>query len=125
MTIMALLGRVPKILLFAAVAIIQVALISMMVIDRARVLRDGTEVALATRPVDPRDFLRGDYVVLNYEISSLPAGELKDTPASSMAQFLTTSFSRVTSAVAQKICETAKISVRANPKSVADYAAAV
>ncbi|HLQ94229.1 MAG TPA: GDYXXLXY domain-containing protein [Xanthobacteraceae bacterium] len=76
------LGRIPKVLLFAAVAIIQVALIAMMVVDRARVLRDGTEVTLATRPVDPRDFLRGDYVVLNYEISSLPAGTLKDTPSS-------------------------------------------
>src|SRR5712671_1933010 len=71
------LGRIPKVLLFAAVA-----MIAMMVVDRARVLRDGTEVTLATRPVDPRDFLRGDYVVLNYEISSLPAGTLKDTPSS-------------------------------------------
>ena len=39
-----------------------------MVYDRVRVLRDGSEVTLQTRPVDPRDFLRGDYVVLNYEI---------------------------------------------------------
>src|SRR6185437_14596838 len=38
---------------------------------------------------------------------------LKDTAAGSMAHFLTTSFSRVTSGVAQKICETAKISTRA------------
>jgi DNA topoisomerase-6 subunit B len=41
---------------------------------------------------------------------------LKDTQAPSMAQFLTTSFSRVSSGVAQKICEIAKISARANPK---------
>ena len=52
-----------------------------MVFDRVRVLREGTEVTLQTRPVDPRDFLRGDYVVLSYEISSLPAGALKDTPS--------------------------------------------
>ena len=43
---------------------------------------------------------------------------LKDTTAGSMAQFLTTSFSRVSSGVAQKICETAKISSRANPKRI-------
>ena len=43
---------------------------------------------------------------------------LKDTSASSMAQFLTTSFSRVSSGVAQKICETAKISTRGNPKKI-------
>ena len=52
-----------------------------MVYDRVRVLREGTEVTLQTRPVDPRDFLRGDYVVLNYEITNLPAGALKDTPS--------------------------------------------
>jgi uncharacterized membrane-anchored protein len=80
-----LLGRIPKLLLFAAVAAIQVALIVMMVVDRARVLRDGAEVTLATRPVDPRDFLRGDYVVLNYDISSVNAGELKDKPAEGKA----------------------------------------
>src|SRR5579872_2915862 len=43
---------------------------------------------------------------------------LKETTAGSMAQFLTTSFSRVTPGVAQKICETAKISTRANPKKI-------
>ena len=43
---------------------------------------------------------------------------LKDTSAPSMAQFLTTSFSRVSSGVAQKICETAKIGTRANPKKI-------
>jgi DNA topoisomerase-6 subunit B len=43
---------------------------------------------------------------------------LKDTAAGSMAQFLTTSFSRVSSGVAQKICEAAKISARANPKKI-------
>jgi DNA topoisomerase-6 subunit B len=43
---------------------------------------------------------------------------LKDTSARSMAQFLTTSFSRVSSGVAQKICETAKIGSRGNPKKI-------
>jgi len=43
---------------------------------------------------------------------------LKDTSAPSMAQFLTTSFSRVSSGVAQKVCETAKISTRGNPRKI-------
>jgi DNA topoisomerase-6 subunit B len=43
---------------------------------------------------------------------------LKETSAPSMAQFLMTSFSRVSSGVAQKICETAKIGTRANPKKI-------
>jgi uncharacterized membrane-anchored protein len=36
-------------------------------------LSQGTVVRLETRPVDPRDLLRGDYVILNYEISTLRA----------------------------------------------------
>jgi uncharacterized membrane-anchored protein len=76
-----LTGWIPRVLLYALAGAIQVALIAVMVYDRVRVLRDGSEVTLQTRPVDPRDFLRGDYVVLDYEISNLPAGELKDTPS--------------------------------------------
>lgn len=37
-------------------------------------LKTGREVLLKTVPVDPRDLLRGDYVVLNYEIAQLPWG---------------------------------------------------
>jgi DNA topoisomerase-6 subunit B len=43
---------------------------------------------------------------------------LKDTAVGSMSQFLTTSFSRVSPAVAQKICEGARIGTRANPKRI-------
>jgi uncharacterized membrane-anchored protein len=71
----------PRELLFVLAALIQVALIGLMVYDRARILREGDDVMLQTRPVDPRDFLRGDYVVLDYEITNLPAGALKDTPS--------------------------------------------
>ena len=76
-------GRIPKAVLFGAAILIQVALLAAMVVDRARILREGTEVKLQTRPVDPRDFLRGDYVVLGYDISQLKAGSLKDKPAGS------------------------------------------
>jgi len=48
---------------------------------------------------------------------------LKDTDAGTMSQFLTSSFSRVSSGVAQKICETAKISTRTNPKRVGRHEA--
>jgi uncharacterized membrane-anchored protein len=76
----AMLNRIPRFVLFAVAGLIQVALVAVMVFDRIRILRTGTEVTLQTRPVDPRDFLRGDYVTLFYDISSLPAGALKDTP---------------------------------------------
>lgn len=75
------LARIPKFVLFGAAALVQIALLSVMIIDRVQVLRDGTEVTLQTRPVDPRDFLRGDYVVLGYDITQLPAGPLRDQPS--------------------------------------------
>jgi uncharacterized membrane-anchored protein len=70
-------ARIPKIVLFGAAALILVALLGAMVVDRASILRDGAEVKLQTRVVDPRDLLRGDYVVLGYDISELPAGDFR------------------------------------------------
>jgi DNA topoisomerase-6 subunit B len=43
---------------------------------------------------------------------------LKDSAAGTVSQFLTTSFSRVTTGVAQNICKAAKISIRSNPKRI-------
>jgi uncharacterized membrane-anchored protein len=76
-----IIGRIPRVWLFAAAALIQVALVAMMIADRISILRAGTDITLQTRPVDPRDFLRGDYVRLAYDISSVPAGVLKGQPA--------------------------------------------
>jgi uncharacterized membrane-anchored protein len=75
-----LLARIPKIVLFGVAALVQVALLTVMIVDRVQILREGTEVILQTRPVDPRDRLRGDYVVLGYDISQLPAGSLLNQP---------------------------------------------
>lgn len=36
-------------------------------------LTQGTVVRLETRPVDPRDLLRGDYVILSFDVSTLDA----------------------------------------------------
>ena len=75
-------SRLPRFLMFAIAGLIQVALIVYMVVVHARVLRAGTEVILQTRPVDPRDFLRGDYVLLTYDISVVMADALADQPSS-------------------------------------------
>jgi uncharacterized membrane-anchored protein len=39
---------------------------------KERALATGKTIVLETRPVDPRDLLRGDYVMLNYKISDVP-----------------------------------------------------
>jgi uncharacterized membrane-anchored protein len=73
--------RIPKAALFAVAILIQCVLLVLMVADRMQILRGGTEITLQTQPVDPRDLLRGDYVVLRYDISQLPAGALAGQPA--------------------------------------------
>lgn len=76
----ALWQRIPKVVLFGAAILLQCAILVLMVADRVRILREGREVTLQTRPIDPRDLLRGDYVVLGYDISQLPAGALAGQP---------------------------------------------
>jgi uncharacterized membrane-anchored protein len=73
--------RIPKAVLFGVAILLQCVLLILMVADRMQILRDGREVTLQTQPVDPRDLLRGDYVVLRYDISQLAAGALAGQPA--------------------------------------------
>ncbi|APO48974.1 GDYXXLXY domain-containing protein [Bradyrhizobium diazoefficiens] len=73
--------RIPKAVLFGVAVLVQCVLLVLMVADRMQILREGREVTLQTQPVDPRDLLRGDYVVLRYDISQLPAGALAGKPA--------------------------------------------
>ncbi len=56
------------------------------VAERIAILRDGTEVRLATAPVDPRDIFRGDYVVLTYDISSIVLERLTGEDLDSYAE---------------------------------------
>ena len=61
------------------VALAQIALIAVPLADRWSVHLSGTEVTLALRPVDPRDLLRGDYVILNPEIGRIARADITDT----------------------------------------------
>ena len=61
---------------FALAFIAQAALLGYMLADRAMLLANGTEIRLPVVPVDPRDFLRGDYVILSYPMSRLYAAQL-------------------------------------------------
>ena len=66
-----LIGRVPALARTGLAALVLCGLVLAMVVERAAILRDGATIRLATVPVDPRDLFRGDYVVLNYEISTI------------------------------------------------------
>jgi uncharacterized membrane-anchored protein len=67
-------------LIFAsiALALVQIIFLGWMIVDRAAVLQDGREVLLKVEPVDPRDLLRGDYVILSYGISRIPLSMVAD-----------------------------------------------
>lgn len=69
-------GRVSPLWRGLAAIVLLCALILAMVESRAGILRSGTEIRLATAPVDPRDLFRGDYVILNYRISTLDLSRL-------------------------------------------------
>ncbi len=65
-------ARAPAWARAAVAACLLVGALGAMIEDRARILRSGMEVRLATVPIDPRDLFRGDYVVLSYRISFVP-----------------------------------------------------
>lgn len=65
--------------LFASVLAFQCGWVLVTVAFQESRLRSGTSVLLETRPVDPRDLLRGDYVILRYGIEELPR-ELLEVP---------------------------------------------
>lgn len=68
--------RLPLGVRVALVTSILLAVLVGMVVMRQWPLLTGREVVLATEPVDPRDLLRGDYVVLAYGPSRLSDQEM-------------------------------------------------
>jgi DNA topoisomerase-6 subunit B len=70
-------------------------------------------------PPEPREIKPHPYGV---ELGML-VGMLKETRAPSLSQFLGTSFSRVSSLVARKICDEAKLSTWARPKKIGRHEA--
>ena len=59
-----------------ALGLLQTAIILYLIISHALILMHGTEVLLKAAPVDPRDLLRGEYVILNYDVSRIPVSTI-------------------------------------------------
>jgi uncharacterized membrane-anchored protein len=66
-----------KIKLLALVLGLQVAWVFATVALQEFTLRSAPTVLLDTRPVDPRDMLRGDYVILSYNLSQIPLSQFQ------------------------------------------------
>ena len=63
--------------LFLIIGIFWVIILFGFIAFKEFTLQTGEEVLLKTRPIDPRDLFRGDYVILSYEISNLDANSLQ------------------------------------------------
>jgi uncharacterized membrane-anchored protein len=61
-----------KLKLLILVLALQTAWLLGMVITQEYAFAHGRAILLETRPVDPRDLLSGDYLMLNYKISDVP-----------------------------------------------------
>jgi uncharacterized membrane-anchored protein len=66
-----------KKILVILIACLWVAAAAGLIASKQQILKTGKTVVLETQPVDPRDLLRGDYVVLSYKISRLDLKGLK------------------------------------------------
>lgn len=62
-------------------SLVQIGFLSWIIGGRAAILRNGKEVLLKVEPIDPRDLLRGDYILLGYDISRIPAKLIANIPA--------------------------------------------
>ncbi|HEX5444002.1 MAG TPA: DNA topoisomerase VI subunit B [Pirellulales bacterium] len=84
---------------------------------------DGNETlyerSATTLPPEPKEIKPHPYGVELGRLMTM----LKDTKTTTLSQFLTSSFSRVSPAVARKICETAKLSVRASTTKIGRHEA--
>jgi uncharacterized membrane-anchored protein len=73
----------------------QAAVLLALILLKLATVSGGTEVFLAIKPVDPRDFLRGDYMTFTYDISrveaidALAAGQTVYVPLAKTGQYWT------------------------------------
>ena len=55
-------------LIFAGSLLLIIFAVGALVYQQETILRNGETTILETRPVDPRDLFRGEYVILRYEV---------------------------------------------------------
>lgn len=71
-------ARERRVLMITAAA--QLLILVAMIGLRALPLLTGQTVLVRVVPVDPRDLFRGDYVILSYDFSRVPAQEIEGLP---------------------------------------------
>lgn len=66
-----------KKIILIVVSFLWIAVAVGLIISKQHIIRTGKTVFLETVPVDPRDFLRGDYVILRYKISTIALQQIQ------------------------------------------------
>lgn len=66
------LGGRGRLLVFALLVLLQAVAVVGLVVREENLRANGREILLKAAPVDPRDLLRGDYVILRYEVQDVP-----------------------------------------------------
>jgi hypothetical protein len=61
-----------KLALWIVLAVAQLALPAWTIVGEERILRQGRQIKLQTRPVDPADVFRGRYVALGFAVEEVP-----------------------------------------------------
>ncbi|AIJ53947.1 hypothetical protein C086_00847 [Brucella abortus F6/05-3] len=69
-------------------ALLQTGILYAGIEKRAAILRSGQDIVFQTEPVDPRDLMRGDYVVLGYEISNIAGAPFRASARPVHAPFM-------------------------------------
>lgn len=64
---------------FIVIVILQISVLCVMIAKRVYLLDTGAKILLKCEPVDPRSLISGDYIILNYQVSSLAKELYKDT----------------------------------------------
>ncbi|MEM7012851.1 MAG: GDYXXLXY domain-containing protein [Verrucomicrobiota bacterium] len=67
-----------KPVLFIIVVVFQLAFLGLIIFQQEQLKNNGALIRLKCEPVDPRSLISGDYVILNYEISSFESEEVEN-----------------------------------------------
>ena len=68
-----------KLALWIVLALAQLAIPAWMIMGQERVLREGRQIKIQTRPVDPADLFRGRYVALGFAVEQVPRDRAPET----------------------------------------------
>lgn len=62
-----------RVIVMMAITVVILGAVNVQIVDKERIIRQGTTVLLRLRPQDPRSLIQGDYMALRYTITDAVA----------------------------------------------------